>query len=72
MNHIACLLPWLKLICSYLMWPLALIMGVDIDDCREVAKLVGIKIFTSEVLAYQELGKSTAAGLSVRLLSTQT
>lgn len=38
-------------------------MGVDINDCREVSKLVGIKIFTSEVLAYQELGRSVAAGL---------
>mgnify|MGYP001557022515 CR=1 FL=1 len=38
-------------------------MGVDVSDCREVAKLLGIKIFTSEVLAYQELGRSVAAGL---------
>jgi pyrimidine nucleoside transport protein len=38
-------------------------MGVDTSDCREVAKLLGIKIFTSEVLAYQELGRSVAAGM---------
>lgn len=38
-------------------------MGIDVNDCREVSKLIGIKVFTSELLAYQQLGRSTAAGL---------
>ena len=38
-------------------------MGVDVADCREVAKLIGVKIFTSEILAYQELGISARQGL---------
>ena len=43
-------------ICSYLFWPVALVMGVDVDDCSEVGKLIGIKLFTTEILAFQELG----------------
>ena len=43
-------------------WPIALIIGVEIKDCREVAKFIGIKIFTTEILAYQELGAATRAG----------
>ena len=43
-------------ICSYLFWPVAWVMGVDVDDCDEVGTLIGIKLFTTEILAYQELG----------------
>ena len=44
-------------------------IGVDWDDCREVGKLIGIKIFTSELLAFQELGESIQnERLSVSLL----
>jgi len=42
--------------------PLSLIMGVDWDDAREVGRLVGVKVFTSEILAFQELGESIRAG----------
>lgn len=52
-------------ICSYLFWPLSILMGVHPGEAREVAKLVGIKVFTSEMLAYQELGKSIINDLSV-------
>jgi pyrimidine nucleoside transport protein len=45
------------------MWPIAFIIGIDTDECQEAAKLIGLKIFATEVLAYQELGKSTDAGL---------
>ena len=50
-------------ICSYLFWPIALIIGVEIADCQQVAKFIGIKIFTTEILAFQELGDATRAGL---------
>ncbi len=43
-------------------------MGVEWSESREVAKLVGLKVFTSEMLAYQELGVSIEAGLSVSQL----
>ncbi|ESN95918.1 hypothetical protein HELRODRAFT_178835 [Helobdella robusta] len=51
-----------ELICSYVMWPIAYVIGVDAPECKEAAKLIGIKIFATEVLAYQELGKSVARG----------
>lgn len=36
--------------------PLSFLIGVEWDDCREVARLLGVKIFTSELLAFQDLG----------------
>ena len=54
-----------QVICSYLFFPLAIVMGIDINECKEVAKLLGMKIFVSELFAYQELGNSIKAGLSV-------
>lgn len=53
-----------QVICSYLFWPLALMIGIEVPYCREVAKLIGIKVFTSEILAYQELGESLKGPLA--------
>ena len=47
----------LETIFSYLFYPFSFIMGVDIDDCRKVASLVGIKTMINEFVAYDELGK---------------
>ncbi|KAH9524809.1 hypothetical protein Btru_027921 [Bulinus truncatus] len=44
-----------ELICSYLLYPVALFMGTEPEDCRHVAELVGIKTFTNEFIAYQKL-----------------
>lgn len=44
-----------QLICSYVFWPLAFLMGVDTGDCPRVAELVGIKTFINEFVAYTEL-----------------
>jgi len=44
------------------MWPIALMIGIDLDECQEAAKLIGYKIFATEILAYQELGKSANVG----------
>jgi len=58
----------LQFMCSYIMWPIAIIIGIDANECREAAKLIGIKIFATELLAYQELGRSVDQGLlSVRI-----
>ncbi|KAL3831774.1 hypothetical protein ACJMK2_023481, partial [Sinanodonta woodiana] len=46
-----------ELICSYIFWPLSFLMGVDTDDCRKVAKLIGIKTFINEFVAYSVLGE---------------
>ncbi|XP_064648426.1 solute carrier family 28 member 3-like [Lineus longissimus] len=45
-----------KLICSYLFWPLSVLMGADIEDCGKLAGLIGLKTFTNEFIAYSELG----------------
>ena len=42
-------------------------MGIEIGECKEVAKLLGMKVFMSEILAYQELGVSINNGLSVSI-----
>ncbi|CAH1774159.1 unnamed protein product [Owenia fusiformis] len=46
-----------QLICSYLFWPLALLMGVDLKDCLKVGELIGSKIFLSDIVAYEKLGE---------------
>ena len=46
-----------QLICSYLLIPLAFIMGVEPRDCRHVAELIGIKTFLNEFIAYIDLSK---------------
>ncbi|CAH1792803.1 unnamed protein product [Owenia fusiformis] len=51
-----------QLICSYVFWPFAFLMGIERDNCGQVAKLLGIKLFTSEFLAYSELGDMAEAG----------
>ena len=38
-------------------------MGVQWDECEEVARLVGIKTIVNEFVAYQQLGESKRAGL---------
>ena len=35
--------------------PFAFLMGVDWDDCNVIAKLLGIKTFLNELIAYIEL-----------------
>ena len=47
----------LQYICSYVLYPLAFFMGVETDDCRRVAELIGLKTFLNEFVAYDELGK---------------
>ena len=47
----------LQFICSYVLWPFAVVMGVNIEDCRKVAQLIGIKTFLNEFIAYEDLSK---------------
>lgn len=50
-------LTFLKTILQYLFWPIAFMMGVPHEDCLAVAKLVGLKTFINEFIAYKELGQ---------------
>ncbi|XP_013390240.1 solute carrier family 28 member 3 [Lingula anatina] len=45
-----------QIICSYVLWPFAFVMGTDTVDCRKVAELIGIKTLVNEFAAYEELG----------------
>ncbi|XP_065648982.1 solute carrier family 28 member 3-like isoform X1 [Hydra vulgaris] len=44
-----------EFICSYIFMPFAYIMGVSWNDSFAVAKLLGIKTFLNEFIAYQQL-----------------
>nr|XP_015308803.2 sodium/nucleoside cotransporter 1 isoform X2 [Macaca fascicularis] len=46
-----------QVICSYILRPVAFLMGVVWEDCPVVAELLGIKLFLNEFVAYQELSK---------------
>lgn len=51
----SCFVP--QLICSYVLRPVAFLMGVAWEDCAVVAELLGIKLFLNEFVAYQELSQ---------------
>ncbi|NWV63528.1 S28A1 protein, partial [Malurus elegans] len=44
-----------QVICSYVLMPVAFLMGADWADSPLVAELLGIKIFLNEFVAYQQL-----------------
>ncbi|NWI52521.1 S28A1 protein, partial [Calyptomena viridis] len=55
-----------QVICSYILMPVAFLMGADWADSPVVAELLGIKIFLNEFVAYQQLAtykKNRLAGL---------
>ncbi|XP_068026376.1 sodium/nucleoside cotransporter 2-like [Melanerpes formicivorus] len=55
-----------QVICSYVLMPVAFLMGADWADSPVVAELLGIKIFLNEFVAYQRLAeykKNRLAGL---------
>ena len=43
---------------QYLFYPLAFLMGIASEDCKNVSTLIGTKIFVNEFVAYAELGKT--------------
>ncbi|KAM5206681.1 sodium/nucleoside cotransporter 1 isoform 1-T6 [Hipposideros larvatus] len=46
-----------QLICSYILRPVAFLLGVPWEDCPVVAELLGIKLFLNEFVAYEELSQ---------------
>lgn len=46
------------IICEIVFFPVAWLMGVDTDDCRDVANVLGLKIFANEFVAYGVLSSS--------------
>lgn len=62
----------MQVICSYVLMPLAYIMGVEWKDAGAVARLIGIKTFLNEFVAYDSLAtmiKERNACLSGSFLS---
>ncbi|CAG5116017.1 unnamed protein product, partial [Candidula unifasciata] len=63
-----------QLICSYIFWPLAFLMGADQDDCRVIAQLIGTKTFLNEFVArsvviatYALCGFSNLSSMGIQL-----
>jgi len=46
-----------QMVCSYVLWPLAVVMGVNVADCRKVAEMIGTKTFLNEFVAYRQLSQ---------------
>lgn len=46
-----------QLICSYVFMPVAFMMGIPFDESFTVAKLIGIKLFLNEFIAYEKLSE---------------
>ncbi|XP_069899432.1 LOW QUALITY PROTEIN: sodium/nucleoside cotransporter 1 [Dipodomys merriami] len=46
-----------QLLCSYVLRPVAFLMGAAWEDCPLVAELLGIKLFLNEFVAYQRLSE---------------
>ncbi|XP_069114689.1 uncharacterized transporter HI_0519-like [Argopecten irradians] len=42
---------------SYVLWPLAFIMGIDAIDCLKVAEMLGVRMFATLALSYIQMGK---------------
>ena len=51
-----------QLICSYVFWPLAVIMGVEFEDAIKVGSLLGTKVFVDEFVSFKQLGKMVENG----------
>jgi len=47
----------INLIMAYIFIPIAWVMGVEWQDCREVSELIGIKTVVNEFVAYEQLGE---------------
>ncbi|XP_076461764.1 solute carrier family 28 member 3-like [Babylonia areolata] len=47
---------------AYVFYPLTYVMGFEVEDCLRAARLLGIKIFTTTVVVFVELGKIITNG----------
>lgn len=46
-----------KIVCGWLFFPVAWIIGAPWEDCGTVASLIGTKLFVNEFIAYKELSE---------------
>ena len=52
-----------QLVCSYIFYPFAVIVGIPLSDALQVGSIYGKKIIMTEFLAYIELGEKAKSGL---------
>jgi len=45
----------INLVCGYLFWPIAWLLGTPVADCFVVGRLIGVKTFVNEFVGYSEL-----------------
>jgi CNT family concentrative nucleoside transporter len=57
----------LQRIAGFLFWPIAVAMGVPVEQAMTVAASLGTKLVVNEFVAYLELGMSGGLGLDARL-----
>ena len=50
------------MISGYVFYPVALILGVDIEDCYEVGGIIGTKIILMSFFSYWDMGILLKAG----------
>jgi len=55
--------PWsLKALCGYVFYPLTVILGVPLEDCSVVSRIIGERLVVTEVTAYNDLAAALAQG----------
>jgi CNT family concentrative nucleoside transporter len=55
-----------NIVCEYVFYPVAWLMGVDPEDCSEIAIVIGLKIFANEFVAYEKLAFTYRENISDR------
>jgi len=51
-----------EMLCEYVLWPLAFLMGVPAADCRNAGRLLGEKTLINEFVAYRHMSGMVQAG----------
>jgi len=63
-----------QIVCGWLFFPVAWVLGTPLDDCGTVASLIGTKLFLNEFVAYADLsemiGKHRAISIRGELIAT--
>ena len=49
-------------ICAVVFWPVAALMGVEIEDAGKIASLIGTKVFVDEFISFKDLGDMVRKG----------
>jgi concentrative nucleoside transporter, CNT family len=70
-NHIAWFPSSLETVLGWIFWPVAWVIGIPKTDCSTIANLLGLRMVTNELIAFQRLGPM-AANLDPRSFTIAT